>query len=417
MSRNKSSRLSRVVSLSAAVLLTCIPAASTWAQHTVSLETANTVPSYCQEVGNWCGAATGQMALEGYPGGVDHPFTQTHIWNRIVAHRDDSPAIWATDPDGLRDTLMDLGGDPGVGWYIYANSSAQSLMHTVTYWMTRRHFPTPVLVDPGGSSYGSFQHWILVEGYITDANPETNSTVTLQSIDIVDPWNPPCAANTSGGIRQTVSGSTWFTTYWGVPGNYAASKWHGNYVAVVEPPVKEGTVKAELQIQEGKLISPKEAVRFALKWYGEFGFEKRPAYQDLRGTIPLEPLLVNREKNGYYLVPFGYREGQLSQGALLVNAYTGAFEEIGVFERPITYLDRERAIGLGCSFSCLGEKGRRAETGERLEMASAELIFRTSAQTQSRFMPVWSVDVGDRLVFVTQQERVFVELMPMLPGD
>jgi hypothetical protein len=152
-------------------------------------------------------------------------------------------------------------------------------------------------------------------------------------------------------------------------------------------------------------------------WYEKFGFEKRPAYQALRGTVPLEPLLVNREKNGYYMVPFGYREGRLSQGALLVNAYSGEFEEIGVFQRPITYLDRERAIGLGLCFSCTGDEKRRAEAQERREMANAELIFRTSAQTQSRFMPVWRVQVRDRVVYVTQQERVFVELMPMQPGD
>jgi len=357
------------------------------------------------------------MTLEGYPGAVDHPFTQTHIWNRIGVHQNDPGAVWATDPDGLRDTLMELGGGPGVSWSIFANTNAQSLMHSVTFWMNRRHFPTPVLVDPGGSSYGSFQHWVMVEGFITDVNPETNSTVDLQFIDIVDPWSPPCATNTAGGVRQTISGATWFTTYWGTPGNYPASKWHGNYVAVVEPPVREGLAKAKRQVQEGKLISPEEAVRFALKWYEELGFEKRPAYQGLRGTAPLEPLLVNQEKNGYYLVPFGYREGQLSQGALLVNAYSGEFEEIGVFQRPITYLDRDRAIGLGLCFSCTGKEERLADAKERREMVNAELVFRTSAQTQSRFMPVWSVEIWDRTVYVTQQERVYVELMPMMPGD
>ncbi len=127
------------------------------AQHNVYLQTPNTIPSYCQETNIWCGAATAQMILEGYPGGVEHPFTQTHIWNTIQGHLDDLGVNWATDPDGLRDTLMDLGGDPGVSWNIHTNSNAQSLMYSVVYWMTRRHFPTAALV------FG-WQHWVMIDG-------------------------------------------------------------------------------------------------------------------------------------------------------------------------------------------------------------------------------------------------------------
>jgi len=45
-----------------------------------------------------------------------------------------------------------------------------------------------------------------------------------------------------------------------------------------------------------------------------------------------------------------------------------------------------------------------------------ELIFQTSAQKQSRFMPVWQITLKERTVYVTQQERVFDTLTPMLPG-
>lgn len=399
------------------LLLASIPMSGSLAQHAISLEVPNTIPTYCQEANNWCGAATGQMTLEGYPGGVEHPFTQTHVWNRIVAHRDDPGAAWATDPDGLRETLMELGGDPGVNWNIHSNSNAQSLMYSITYWMTRREYPTPVLVDPGGSPYGSFQHWVMVEGFTTDVDPTTNATVNLQFIDIVDPWNPPCATNTAGGVRQTVSGATWYTTYWGVPGNYPASKWHGNYVAVIEPPIKKGVVKAKRQVEEGKVISQSAAKEHALKWFKKLGFEKRATYAVLRGTVPLGPLLINQEKRGYYLVPFGYKEGQLSQGAVLVNAYTGEFEEIGVFQRPFTYLDRERAVRLALSYlDVCKEKGLGCAKDRPLKV-QAELIFQTSAQTQNRFMPIWQITFKERTVYVTQQERVYDTLTPMLPGD
>jgi hypothetical protein len=241
-------------------LMVLAMAGSVFAQHSVYLETSNTVPSYCQETDIWCGAATTQMILEGYPGGTEHPFTQTHIWNRIQVHRDDLAVNWATDPDGLRDTLMELGGDPGVSWNIYANSNAQSLMYSVTYWMTGRHFPTAVLV------YG-FQHWVMIDGFTTDVDPTTSTTINLQSIEIVDPWNPPCPAATSGGVRSLMTGANWYGNYWYMPGNIAASKWNGNYIAVIEPPVREGMAKAPRQVEEGRIIAEGAAKEYAMRWF------------------------------------------------------------------------------------------------------------------------------------------------------
>jgi len=103
------------------------------AQHDVYLQIPNTVPNYCQENIIWCGAATCQMLLEGYPGGVEHPFPQAEIWDTILVYKDDPEVNWATDPDGLREALMIFGGDPGVNWAIHKNANAQSLMYNVTY--------------------------------------------------------------------------------------------------------------------------------------------------------------------------------------------------------------------------------------------------------------------------------------------
>jgi hypothetical protein len=82
-------------------------ASTVLAQHEVYLETPNTVPSYCQENEIWCGAGTAQMILEGYPGGAEHPFPQTHIWSRIHwsrYHRQTGSrtphGVWANDATG-----------------------------------------------------------------------------------------------------------------------------------------------------------------------------------------------------------------------------------------------------------------------------------------------------------------------------
>lgn len=376
--------------------------------HDVYLQTPNSIPSYCQEASNWCGAATSQMVLEGYPGGVEHAFTQSHIWNRIQVHKDDSSVSWATDPDGLRDTLMELGGDTGVHWSIFSNPNAQSLMHSVTYWMTRRNFPTAALVNTGGSPYGSFQHWILIQGFTTDVDPSTNSTVNLQFIEIVDPWNPPCSTATHGGVTSLMTGANWYLIYWDVPGNLTGSKWNGNYVAVIEPPLKEGIAKAPKQVAEGRPISEKAAGELAAKWIEEYKLYKKEPYSILQHNKLLQPLLVNRKYKGYYIVPLGYEKGQISQGAVVINAYTGEFQEIGVFHMPVKYISRDRAIKLALSYLCACKDVKKA---------MAELVFRHSEETQSRYLPAWQITYLKQVVFVTMDGKVLDELTPIDPGD
>jgi len=370
------------------------------AQHGVYLQVPNSIPSYCQETNIWCGAAVVQMILEGYPGGVEHPFTQTHIWNRIVAHRDDPGVNWATDPDGLRDTLMELGGDPGVNWNIFPNPNAQSLIYSVTYWMTRRHYPTAVLV------YG-FQHWVMIDEFTTDLDPTTNSVVNLQWIQIVDPWNPPCPTSASGGVKSLMTGANWYTNYWYTPGNIAASKWNGNYIAVIEPPLEEGVANAPKQVVKGKVISEGAAKELAMKWFKEFRIDKRDPYTILRDSEPLQPLLVNPEHRGYYIVPFGIKEGEFVQGAVFVNAYNGDFQEVGVFQKPIKYLYKDQAVKIALNY---------LRTDKR-EKVRAQLIFQPSEQTQSRFMPVWEIMVDEVIVYVTQEGKVFDKLTPLPLGD
>lgn len=388
------------VALAAATV--CALASGALAQHDVYLETPNTVPSYCQETSIWCGAATAQMILEGYPGGVEHAFSQTYIWNRIQVHKDDPGVNWATDPDGLKDTLMELGGDPGVSWSIFANASAQTLTHSVTYWMTNQEFPTAVLV------YG-FQHWVMIDGFTTDADPTQQSTVTLQYIEIVDPWNPPCPAATSGGVRSLMSGSNWYANYWYSPGNIAASKWDGNYIAVVEPPPSRGMATAPKQMEKGRVISAERAREAAMRAFKELRVERRAPYSILRRSKPLHSLLVNQQRKGYYIVTLGYQEGGFCQGAVLVNAYDGEFQEVGVFEKPLQYLSEDQAVRRAVSYLCACDAGRKE--------IRANLVFEPSEQTQTRFLPVWKIAVRESTVYVTQDGAIFDLLTPLPLGD
>src|SRR5690242_15690523 len=134
------SQLLMAVAGLAGIVLSC----PVWGDFSLDLATQNTMPSYCQQHLTWCGAAVGEMVLEGYPAGIEHPFTQTYIWGKIQTHKDDSAArtSWATDPDALRDTLQELGGDMGVTWKSISDTSAKAITYKILYLMAEGQFPS-----------------------------------------------------------------------------------------------------------------------------------------------------------------------------------------------------------------------------------------------------------------------------------
>ncbi len=386
-------------------LLIALTAGMSLGQTATDLVVPNSIPCYCQETSIWCGAATTQMILEGYPGGVDHVYTQTHIWNTIQTHLNDPGLNWATDPDGMRDTLMDLGAGTDVHWVIFPRPNEDELLFSVAYWMKRREYPAATLV------YG-FQHWVLITGVTTDADPLTNSTVNLQSIRIFNPSNNPCPTASSGGVDSTMTGTQWFSGYWYTPGNYPASKWNGNYIAVIEPPSEQGRVLADKKrVREGKVISPAEAIDRAYEWLGKYRLWE--TYKVFQNIAHLEPLLINSDLDGYYMVPFGYEQGNLSHGGILVNAYTGEFLEIGVFTRPRLLLQREDAERLALNY---------VKCDCDAQIRDVRLRFQASMQTNTAFLPVWEVEIShpdfDTLkLFVNMDGWVAKDFIPLPLGD
>lgn len=389
------------------LLILCIVlmAGASLGQHTTDLVVPNSIPSYCQETSIWCGAATAQMILEGYPGGVNHVYTQTYIWNTIQTYLDDPGVNWATDPDGLKDTLMDLGAGVGVNWVIHARPNEDQLLYSAAYWMARREYPVATLV------YG-FQHWVLITGITTDVDPLTNLAVNLQSIRIFNPSNNPCPTASSGGVDSTMNDTQWFTNYWYAPGNHPASKWHDNYIAVIEPPLQQGRLSGnKRRVDRGKVISPAKAVDYAYQWLDEYNLWE--IYRVFANIAHLEPLLVNGERDGYYLVPFGYEAGNLSHGAILINAYTGEFLEIGTFSKPRRLLQMDDAVRLALNY---------VKCDCDAEIKDTRLRFQPSMQTNTPFLPVWEVlishpELERPSLFVSMDGMVAEELIPLPLGD
>lgn len=373
------------------------------------------VPLYGQEQCIWCGAACGQMARNGYPNPADRLFyAQLNVWNTIQANNSTNPADlnWATDPHGLTACLQALNNPAGVHWAEFTNSNRDGLLFSVLYWMNVRQYPTPVLINQGG-------HWVNIVGYVTDVEPVAGSSPVLQTISINDP--EPHNVGTS----STFSASQWFNGPWNGAIVYSGS-WLNKYVAVIEPPLEKGKVLVrEVKRTGNKLLSPKAAVEYATKWVAEFDLERHSQHVLLgrKDVTAAEPLLVREEpaRKGasriphYYIVPFGFRqeiaEGRapLARASVLVNAFTGDFEELTAFGRPIRYLPKEEALAIATA-AMQGD-------AKELKRAEATLAFRPGDITHIRAYPFWQITVGNRTVYVDQLGKFYGKFLPAIPGD
>jgi len=355
------------------------------------------------------------MARNGYPNPADRLFyAQVDVWNTIQVHNSTSPADsgWATDPHGLTGCLQALNNPAGVHWVEFANSNRDTVLFDILFWMNVRQYPSPVLINQGG-------HWVDIVGYVTDVEPVGGSSPVLQTISVHDP--EPHNVGTS----STFSAAQWFGGPWNGAVIYTGT-WLNQYVAVIEPPLPKGKVHVKQVKRTGKkLLSPKRAAEFAKRWIREFALEHQPKYAILHreDVLPLDPMLV-REGIGrsgaknvphYYIVPFGFRHefaehgSRLARACVLVNAFTGAFEEVTTFGKPIRYLAKEEALAIVAS-------AMQRDTKE-LKNTEATLTFQPGDITHIRTYPFWQVTVGKRKVYVDQLGKLYGKFLPSIPGD
>jgi hypothetical protein len=137
----------------------------------------------------------------------------------------------------------------------------------------------------------------------------------------------------------------------------------------------------------------------------------------LKETLPKRALLANREYKAYYSVPFESRDKK-SPAAMLLNAYTGEFEEVAVFPHPVEYLSREEAIKIAlCSTRIVPICTKPMRLPAKI---TAELVYKSSEQVKSRYFPVWQVTIpakDTRIIrYISQLGEVFIDLTPLPYG-
>ncbi|NIM16103.1 MAG: hypothetical protein GTO45_29220 [Candidatus Aminicenantes bacterium] len=358
------------------------------------------IPLYGQEVWNWCGAASAQMIMNGYPDPNDCEYIQQSIiWDEIqINNKPGEPANWATDPQGLQLTLLSLNPPPSGTWSLMTDPVREELMFDVLYWMNSRHYGVPTLIYEA-------QHWVVIKAFQTDVEPVAGSNPVLQEITIRDPWPP------NQGATTTVSGSVWYSNYWYGPVN-APGTWYGYYVAIIEPPpVPLGKVYAAVESRIGDVvITPQQAIDYADYWKKKLKlYKKDPAYALLKKSDkkvkPLDPILVREEINPnlekgavvpyYYIVPYALEneaEKKLTRICVLVNAFTGNFEEVTAYDEPLTYVDKNKA------FEAVAYNLEL--TMEEMSTAQAEVVFTPCYFTCLRSKPFWRIEVNNEVRYL-----------------
>ncbi|HXB55403.1 MAG TPA: hypothetical protein VN461_11505 [Vicinamibacteria bacterium] len=342
-----------------------------------------TVPDHGEEALTWCGAATGQMVVGGYPAGAC-TLLQADVWDGIQAHKVEGS--WDTDPAGLKDAMMTLCPPAGGHWVVFSNANAPSLMHSVAFWMNTNHYPVAALLNTNthNAIATHHEHWIAIKGIVTDLDPRTNPSVTLQYVLIVDQplvfGDPP--------VERFLSGSQWYAEFGAVA--KSGSAYNGNFVAVIEPPKIKGVAIAKLLPVVGPLI-PIDRVTALAERAVQTDLSKVPSFPDLRNLKPQRPLLVNPQRGGYYIVPFARGEAP-AELAVLINAYSGGFMEAARFKaRPV--LSDKDAIARALHF--LGR--------DTAKQSAAVLAYREGS---SPYLPFWRVTIDGQDLLVDAEGRV-----------
>lgn len=385
------------------------------------------VPLYGQEMCFWCGAACAQMSRNGYPNPPDRLFyAQLVLWNSIQVNNSTNPADsgWATDPHGLQGCLQSAANPAGVHWVEFANASRDGLLFSTLYWMNRLGFPAPTLVNQGG-------HWVTIVGWTTDVEPVSGSSPVLQSMHYHDP-EPH-----NVGTDTMMTAAQWYSGPWNGAVMYGGT-WLNKYVAIIEPPVTKGEASVKSVRRTGnKLLKPAEAVAAARRWIEEYRLGEMPKYSLLarKDVQVLTPLLVREEPPirplgqrtrsrarsraanvpHYYIVPYGLRGERDGSGSsfarvcVLVNAYTGAMEEVTAFGQPQKHLTEKEALHVVAAALQVAPN--------RMRNVEATLMFQAGDITHVRTYPFWRVQVGDRTLYVDQLGKLYGKLLPAIPGD
>ncbi len=384
------------------------------------------VPLYAAENNSYSGPASAQMIRDGYPKkpiATSHYYKQDYLWNIIQVNNSIKrvDAQWVTDPQGLGGCLKSLNNPSGVRWIVVQSPSRNTVLWDILFYMNI--FPYACAVPINNFRYSGIigGYWVVIVGFITDMAPiqQNAATITLKEIDFYSP------APVRIGSYTIMAAAQWFSGPWKTPVTNSGT-WKDCYIAIIDPPKERGTVIVKEVARTGKnLLSSAQALEAAQNSIKDMELAERSMYHFLKHKelINLEPILVREEMPDskdraapyYYIVPFGLKgeytelKEQASRVCVLVNAYTGQFEEATTFGKAVRFLPKTEALKI-----VTGAMGLEKDTPKGIETT---MMFQPSGITNMRSWPFWSVKIGKRTVYVDQSGNLYGNLLSGIPGD
>ena len=384
----------------------------------LAYEVQLTVPLYGQQNNIYAGPASAQMVMNSYPPpGTPMYFAQSVIWTSIQSHNSGEPG-WATDPQGMSGAMLELNHPPVGTWSIQSYDLKEDLMFQVLFWMNYNNYAVPTLVNSG-------YHWVVVVGYETDIEPVYGSDPELIEITINNPW--PIGS----GQTETMEDDIWYSTYWANPVENTGT-WYNKYVAVIEPPEAGGVARFTPVDRRGIDEIPSEAaLQYAETWINQLNLAaKDPSYAvlDDEARENYGPLLVReglsfgktaKDVPYYYIIPYyiSTNSDVLSaadtkvvngvRACVIVNAFTGRYEEVASFHSPIKYIYKAEALKIAAE-----------RLGVETKALDGTLVYQPCALSQSRVTPFWEIinKVKGTIVYVDQLGQVYLSPFSSLYG-
>jgi len=110
----------------------------------------------------------------------------------------------------------------------------------------------------------------------------------------------------------------------------------------------------------------------------------------------------------FYIVPFGIKNERTESGAplvrlcILIDAYTGEFEEMTAFDKPVVYLTNQQAVNVVAAALNVAPA--------ELRDAVVTLMFQSSEISHVRAYPFCRVTVKDRSYYVDLRGKLYGSL-------
>ncbi len=222
---------------------------------------------HTQDTGYYCGAASAMMILAEI--GVnynnldqDDLYTSNHNNNALSSG-------WATDPYGLRFTLVDRKPASFSNTFVVHKPNSEAAgSRNIVYTLHKYE------VSPGVLVFGC-AHWIVVPGVQTDVEPISGTTYTIEGFWINNPVhedNEPhngtddCGSGgTHGSANEFVTYADWQTTYF-TGCNYDDPSGNDQFISVCDPDVRDIELpnrREKKYFSDGHtIIQKKEALEF-----------------------------------------------------------------------------------------------------------------------------------------------------------